>query len=218
MSWINKRLPFLLTLSIVIFLMLIFSLNTKIKASHTDNKVAVETETAFFATASPEPTDSSTKKLATIKTPTNKPTASNKPTTTTQENNNTGSTNNENANNTTTTTTTAPIVATINPTSQPTTTPEVVNIQIWVRAWQYNNNQQYATDGSVKIKKNGQEIASGSVNGDIIYKASNMPTNSNLEIYFYFSNGCGQMKQISTGSNSTLFQEDFSLSSTTICL
>lgn len=222
MSWINNRLPLLLTLTIVIFITLIFSFNKKIKAGFSDDKIIVNTELTFPASVSLEPTIiPSVEKLAAATTiPTNKPTVSDKPSTTTQDNNDTNGTNTTNITNATNApATTTPVAPTTIPTSQPTTTPvEAVNIQIWVRGWQYNNNQQYAADGSVKIKKDGQEIASGSVNGDIIYKASNMPINSNLEVYFYFPNGCGQMKQISTGSNSALFQEDFSLSSSTTCL
>lgn len=225
MSWKKIRLPLLIFLLISLTTVLIFSLKNKIDPEFNSNKPLSTPESTFSTANTPissvRPSSITTKNTATAKpNQTNTNSVSNSST----SSNNTSNSNSNSyitpATGTSLAPTSAPaVVHTPTPTVQPTTAPvEAVNIQIWVRGWQYVNNQQLTADGSVKIKKDGQEIASGSVNGDIIYKASNMPTNSNLEIYFYLPNGCGQKKQITTGSNSTLYQEDFSFSSSTTCL
>lgn len=172
---------------------------------------------APLATSSSSPTPSPKSKKYVSTTPTGKPSANNPTSQNSQTTNN-----NANSANNPTSTPTAPTVTnapTQSPTSAPTPTPQQINIQIWVRGWQYTDNgHQYAAGGNVKIKNGDNEIASGSIGGDDYYKVSNMPQNANLTIYFYLYSGCGQSKQLTTGANSSLHQIDFSFNSSTSCL
>lgn len=227
MSWKIIKFEILLASLVIILVSLVVSLNKKL-----ENKIVEETgiytEDMFPSIPSSGKKDESLAKL----TATPKPTATSKGVQTSGSTNNTSNSNsnstssnsssNSSNSNDTVAATSAPIaVATSQPTAAPTAVPtaEPANILVWVRGWQYTSEgHQYVASGNIKIKKNGQEIASGSTGGDDVYKVSNMPTNSTLSIYFYLFNGCGQVKEITTGANSSLFQVDFGFNSGTTCI
>lgn len=230
MSWKSIRLPLLACLAVLSIAAAILDskgLLFKNENSLPEPKLATINE----IDSTPEPTSSPTaKSILTNTKPKTTPTpaaitATNAPSSGNQSNSNDNNTGGNQVSNPTTNPTTAPTQKPATITPAPTAIPivaptqEPANIQVWVRGWKYSSTgHQYSADGSIKIFNGGTEVASGFYNSyQDPYKATNLPTNANLSVYFYMS-GCGQVKNVSTGNASSLYQLDFHFSNTTTCL
>lgn len=233
MSWKKIRLPLLAVLAMLSITTAVLDHQGLLFGNKNDQlqpEIAIVDDiiNSPVATASAIPSTKGTSKPSIKPKSTNKPTASSTNSSLNSNQNTSSSSDNTGggqfSNPTTVTTpssTQAPIYPTTTPTATPifTQTPEPVNVQIWVLGWWYSENgHQYSADGEVKIYNGSTLVASGFYNSyEERYKATNLPTNANLSVYFYMS-GCGQVKNVSTGNVSALHQLDFHFNKSTTCL